>query len=120
MNFGIIFVVIGMQAFLALIVMFVLKKYLDRELIDVALERFETLKYQGDLAQLKEILVVSHRPLNEFVQARIKAVADKRFKGVALNLSTDTALKGGVMIVVGAVVIDNSTRQRLDALWGKG
>ncbi|GEM_PF-4974151 len=118
MNFGIVFVVFVLQAFLALVVVVFLKKFLGRELIEVALERFETLKYQGDLAQLKEIVVVSHKALDESIQTRIKAVAGKRFKGVPLNFSTDSALKGGLTIVVGSSVIDNSTSSRLNALWG--
>ena len=97
----------------------VLKKVLDRELIQTAIEEFETLKYQGDLVQLKEIVVVSYKDLDDAVQARIKAVADKRFKGIPLNLSTDSMLKGGIRIVVGQTVIDNTSRKRLNALWGR-
>lgn len=120
MNFGIVLVVFVLQVVLALIVVFVLKKFLSRELIDVALERFEVLKYQGDLAQLKEISVVSHKPLDGSVQARIKAVAGQRFKGIPLNFSTDSTLKGGLTITVGSTIIDNSTSNRLNALWGGG
>ena len=120
MNFGIVFVVFVLQVFLALVVVIILKKFLDRELVEAALERFETLKYQGDWAQLKEIVVVSHKILDESIQARIKAVAGQRYQGVPLNFSTDSTLKGGLMIIVGSSIIDNSASNRLNALWGGG
>ena len=118
MNFGIIFLVLALQIVFALIVVVFLKKYLDRELIEAALEHFEGLRYQGDLTQLKEISVVSHKALNESVQSRIKNIAAKRFRGIPLNFSTNEALGGGILIVVGQNIINNSTRHRLNALWG--
>ena len=118
MNFGIIFVIFVLQIVLALIVVIVLKRSLGKELTQVALERFEVLKYEKDIAQLKEITVVSHAPLEALVEARIKAVVNKKFKGISLNLTTDNALKGGILIVVGTTVIDCSAKSRLDVLWG--
>ena len=118
MNFGIIFVIFVLQIVLALIVVIVLKRSLGKELTQVALERFEVLKYEKDIAQLKEIVVVSHTPLEASAEARIKAVAVKKFKGIPLNFATDSALKGGIRIIVGATVIDCSAKSRLDVLWG--
>lgn len=118
MNFGIIFVVFILQVVLALIVVAVLKRFLGRELTKVALERFETLKPQEDTAELKEIAVFSHSPLDPSVEARIKAVAAKKFKGIPLNLAVNDALQGGVVIIIGSNVIDCSSKTRLNHLWG--
>lgn len=118
MNFGIVFVVVVLQIVLALIVVVILKRLLGKELTQVALERFEALKFQGDITQLKEIVVVSHALLDGLVEARIKAVVVKKFKGIPLNLTTDNTLKGGIRIIVGATVIDCSAKSRLDVLWG--
>ncbi|MBP6342649.1 MAG: F0F1 ATP synthase subunit delta [Candidatus Omnitrophica bacterium] len=118
MNFGIVFVVFVLQVVLALIVVAVLKVFLGKELIKVALERFETLKLQEDIAQIKEISVFSHSPLESDIQTRIKTVAAGKFKGIPLNLAVNSALEGGMVIMVGSTVIDCSSKTRLSSLWG--
>jgi F0F1-type ATP synthase delta subunit len=118
MTLGIILVVLVVQVLLALIVVVVLRRSLGKELTGVALEQFETVRLQEDSAQLKEIIVVSCSPLEDAVTSRIKAIAVKRFNGVALKFSTDTTLKGGMKITIGATVIDCSSKNRLDSLWG--
>jgi F0F1-type ATP synthase delta subunit len=119
MAFGIFLVVLVLQGLLALIVVVVLRRSLGKELTGVALEQFETLRLQEDSAQLKEIIVVSCAPLEDAVALRIKAIAAKRFNGTALKFSTDTTLKGGMKIMIGATVIDCSSKNRLDSLWGR-
>ena len=118
MTLGIILVVLVLQVLLALIVVVVLRRSLGKELTSVALEQFETVRLQEDSAQLKEIIVVSCAPLEDAVLSRIKAIAAKRFNGTALRLSTDGALKGGMKIMIGTTVIDCSSKNRLDSLWG--
>jgi F0F1-type ATP synthase delta subunit len=118
MNFGIILVVFVLQVVLALIVVAVLKILLGKELTKVALERFETLKLQEDIAQIKEISVFSHVPLESGIAARIKTVAAGKFKGIPLNLAVNHALEGGVVIMIGSTVIDCSSKTRLTHLWG--
>ena len=118
MTLGILLVVLVLQLLLALIVVVVLRRSLGKELMGLALEQFETLRLQGDWAQLKEIGVVSCAPLEDAVATRIKSIAAKRFNGAALKFSTDSALKGGMKIMIGATVIDCSSKSRLDSLWG--
>ena len=118
MNFSIIFLVFILQVVSALIVIAVLKKLLDRELIESALEQFEVLKYHGDLAQVKMISVVGHKTMNPEIQARFKRIADRRFKGISIAFSTDSALKGGVKVVVEETVIDCTLSDRLEKLFG--
>lgn len=118
MGLGILWIVLILQVFLILIVVAVLKRSLSKELMQVALERFETLKPQEDLTQLKEISVVSHAILDDRVLSRLKTIAAKKFKDVPLTLSTDTAIKGGLRILVGQTIIDCSIQSRLGSLWG--
>ena len=118
MNFGIVFLFFGLQVVSAVIVIFVLKKLLDRELIASALEQFEVLKYQGDLSRVKIIHVVGHKDMGEEIRARFKSIAARRFKGVALDFSTDRDLKGGVKVVMDQTEIDCSLSDRLDKLFG--
>ena len=80
--------------------------------------RFETLKLQEDIAQIKEISVFSHSPLESDIQTRIKTVAAGKFKGIPLNLAVNSALEGGMVIMVGSTVIDCSSKTRLSSLWG--
>jgi len=118
MNLGIVFLFFGLQIVLALIVIVVLKKLLDRELIASALEQFEVMKYQGDLSQIKSIHVVGHKDMAGEIRSRFKSVAARRFKGIALDFSTDAGLKGGVKIVLHQTVIDCSLSDRLEKLFG--
>jgi len=118
MALGIFLAVLVLQMILALIVIVVLKRFFGKELIQVALERFETLRPQEDLAQLKEITVVSCAPLEEVIASRVKAIAAKRFKGASLIFSTDSVLQGGMKIMIGGTVIDCSSKNRLNFLWG--
>ncbi len=117
MNFGIIFLIFALQVVAALIVMAVLKKLLDRELIESALEQFEVMKYQGDSAWLKTITIVGHKPLGVEIQARFKSIAVRRFKGVVLDFSSDAELKGGVKVALQDIVIDCSLSDRLKKLF---
>jgi F0F1-type ATP synthase delta subunit len=117
MNFGIIFLLFALQIVVALIVSLVLKKLLDRELIESALEQFEVLKYQGDSALIKTISVVGHKDLAAELQTRFKSVAARRFKGVAVSFSADRELKGGVKITLNDAVIDCTLRDRLQKLF---
>jgi F0F1-type ATP synthase delta subunit len=118
MDFGIIFLIFGLQVVLALIVIVVLKKLLDRELVESALEQFEVLKYQEDPSQLKTIAVVGHKALKDQIRSRFKSVAARKFKGVPVDFPTDAGLKGGVKVVVGRTVIDCTLNDRLEKMFG--
>ena len=117
MNFNIIFLVFGLQVVLALVVIFVLKKLLDRELVESALEQFEVLKYDGDPSVIKTIAVTARKPLGAEIQSRFKSIAARRFKGMSIDFSTDAELKGGVKVVIGKMQIDCSLNDRLERLF---
>lgn len=118
MNLGIIFLVLALQLVLAFIVIAVLMRSLSKELTEVALEQFEALKSPPDAGQFKEILVLSHAPLTDGVSYRFKSIGARKFKGVPIRFSTDSSLKGGVLIMAGATAIDCSSKKRLEKLWG--
>jgi F0F1-type ATP synthase delta subunit len=117
MNLGIIFLIFGLQVVSALIVIFVLKKLLDRELIESALEQFEVLKCQEDPVQLKNINVVGHKAMSGEVESRFKHIAARRFKEIPIKFSTDPSLKGGVLVLIGGTKIDCSLSDRLERLF---
>lgn len=114
---GIVLIALVLQILTALAVIFVLSRNLNKELIKFALEQFEVLKIKEDLALIKEIVVVSSGVLDDAVTARMKTIASQRFKGVVLNFSSNPALRGGMIIIVGEEVIDCSAKTRLNNLW---
>ncbi len=118
MNLGIVFLVLALQVVLALIVIAVLMRSLGKELTEAALEQFEALKAPTDNDRFKEIVVISHAPLTDVVSYRFKSIVARKFKGVPIRFSTDSSLKGGVLIMAGAMVIDFSSKKRLEKLWG--
>jgi F0F1-type ATP synthase delta subunit len=118
MNFNIIFLILGLQVVLALIVIAVLKKLLDRELVESALEQFEVFKYQGDLSRIKKIAVVGHKEIRPEIQTRFKNIAARRFKDIPIDFSTDMTLKGGVKVLMAEAQIDCTLSDRLQRLFG--
>lgn len=118
MNLGIILLVFAFQVILALVVLVVLMNYLSKELMEVALEQFDALKPPQEGSVVKEIVVMSHAPLNDAVSYRFKSIVARKFKSVPIHFTTDSSLKGGVLITAGATVIDCSTKKRLEKLWG--
>jgi hypothetical protein len=118
MNFNIIFLTFGLQIVLALIVIAVLKKLLDRELFESALEQFEVFKFQGDLSLVKKIMVVGHKEIGPDMRTRFKNIAARRFKDVSIDFSTDTTLKGGVKVLIAGAEIDCTLSDRLRRLFG--
>jgi F0F1-type ATP synthase delta subunit len=118
MNFNIIFLIFGLQVVVALIVIAVLKKLLDRELVESALEQLEVFKYQGDLSEIKKIFVISHKTMSPEIQTRFKSIAARRLKEVPIEFSTDIGFKGGVKVVIAQTQIDCTLSDRLQKLLG--
>jgi F0F1-type ATP synthase delta subunit len=118
MAIGIIFIIFLLQVLTALGVVFFLSRRLSGELINIALEQFETLRIQQDLSQINEISVFSVRILDDIIVSRVKAIASKRFNGISMRFLTEPGIKGGMIIMVGDQVIDCSARSRLGFLWG--
>ncbi len=118
MAIGIILIIVILQLLTALIVIFFLSRRLSKELIILALEKFEVLKIQQDLSQITEVSVCSMASLDDNIAARIKVIAAKRFNGIPIRFMTEQGLKGGMVIMVGENVIDCSARNRLSFLWG--
>ena len=108
------FILVIVQTAIAVIVVFVLKKLLDKELIESALEKFTSLKSSEDITRL-EVRYAS--PLNPMVQQRLKSLAQRKFTKVNMTWQEDKSLKGGVVIVVGDETFDFSITNRLQHFW---
>jgi F0F1-type ATP synthase delta subunit len=102
------------QCVFALIVIFVLRKLLDRELMMVALESFESCKVSLDI---KEIAVCSASSISEEFKNRLESIKKRKMPQANLNFQEDNALKGGVVIRMGDLLLDFSLSHRLQQFW---
>jgi len=102
------------QCLLAIGVVFVLKKILDRELIEVALENLEACKTSPDV---KEIIVRLPSAVSDEIKSHLESIRKRKFIQANLNIQEDRALKGGMVIAVGDVLLDFSLSSRLQHFW---
>jgi F0F1-type ATP synthase delta subunit len=102
------------QCVFAIIVIFVLKKLLDRELMRVALEEFESCKVSSDT---KEIAVCSASRINDEFKNHFESIRQRKMPQAKLNFQEDVAIKGGVVIAVGDDLLDFSLSSRLQHFW---
>ena len=107
------FFIFVVQALVAGAVIFILKRLLDKELIEAALEKFQGLnaaENTGDIA-------VRLGRLDLQVRARFEELARRRFSGAKFAIEEDASLKGGVIIMIGDQMLDFSVRNRLKGFW---
>ena len=117
MNYSVIPILFAVQLAIAVIVFFVLKKLLDRELIALALERFERFKSEENAHNINEILVITHRPLNALLKKRLARLVEQKFKQTPLVFKEQGKIKGGMVIQMGEHVVDFSLLSRLKGVW---
>ena len=108
------FIIFFIQCVFALIVIFVLKKLLDKELMKSALEKFESCKASPDI---KVITVRFALQVNDEFRHRFEYIQKRKFVQATLNFQEDASLKGGVVITLGDIILDFSLSQRLKNFW---
>ncbi|MBF0571346.1 MAG: F0F1 ATP synthase subunit delta [Candidatus Omnitrophica bacterium] len=109
-----LFMVFFGQCVFAVIVIFVLKKLLDKELMSVALEKFESCKISSDI---KEINVYSASAISNEVKNHFESVRQRKMPQANLNFRENADLKGGLVIVAGDLLLDFSLFSRLQNFW---
>ena len=110
------------QAFVFGVILFVLRKVLDRKLIVAALGDFEFLRIsEEEIGQIKEVEVVSYPILKDKPKEQFLYLVKRKFpKGVPVAFHTDKALMGGIVIRVGKTSINYALVDRLrEAGWIK-
>jgi len=93
------------QCVFTVVVIFVLKKIWDRELIRAALEKLETCNASPEA---KEIDVRSASKISEEFKDHIESIRRRKFVQANLNIQQDPSLKGGIVITVGDLSLDFS------------
>lgn len=102
------------QLILIAAIVFILKKILDKFLVDDALTRIEALQPDSIDKDLKDVVVMTYRDLNAKTQKRISdAFYRKTNKIVPLLVQKDRNLKGGLIIKMKDNTIDCSLITRL-------
>jgi F0F1-type ATP synthase delta subunit len=108
-----LFIFLGQCVFVAVVV-FVLKRLLDKELMMAALEKFESCKVSSDI---KEITVLSASRINDEFRHRLESIRKRKFAGAKLDFRENLELKGGIVIAMGDVLLDFSVQSRLQNFW---
>ena len=107
-------ILILVQCVFAGVVIFVLKKLLDKELMMAALEKFESCKASSDI---KEITVHTASKVNDDLQRKLESIRKRKFVQAKLDFKENTGLKGGVVIALGDILLDFSLSSRLHHFW---
>jgi F0F1-type ATP synthase delta subunit len=109
-----IILLVVLQLVIAGIVIFVLKRLLDRELEQAAIEKAMSLKNNE---QVKLVNIYSAKVLSEQVKAQITSVVKNKFVNGKIIFEQLSNLKGGLIIKVEEEVLDFSLSSRLEHFW---
>ena len=106
---------IALQVLICVLIMWVLKRLLHRELMEVAMEEYMGMKKPE--GKTPEIKVTSAAPLNVRWEERLKAIAHRNFEAKEVLLEIDRTMGAGVVLRVGNETIDCSLKSRLKEIF---
>ncbi|MCB9772019.1 MAG: F0F1 ATP synthase subunit delta [Candidatus Omnitrophica bacterium] len=103
------------------IIVIVLKKILDRNLINLAIEQLEAGRLNPTEAQIKNLgaakfpfIVTTHKKIKDIDRERIlKAITKNISGGVTPDFQIDNKIRGGMIIKAGENISDCSLSDRL-------
>lgn len=105
-------VLIG-QVIVATVVIVVLKKILDRRLMETAVKQFEFWPEEERDKPITKIVVVTHTPVSSVYKQRIEQAAVKHSRGsVRPEFLVDKSIKGGVVIQTNLRAFEFSLKSR--------
>jgi len=103
-----------MQIVVGAVVVFILKKVLDHQLVELAIKTFKNAKLEPDDLKLGSILASSPGSVSKKIQDRVSQVAEKKFgRPMSIVIKKDKNLKGGLIIYLNSSIIDYSLVGRL-------
>ncbi len=103
-----------MQVAAGFIVILILKKILDHQLVELAIKKFEAIKLQPEDQKLSSILIISSRAISVAVHERIRLAAEKKFnRPISLVVKINKKINGGMIIQVNSAIVDYSVVGRL-------
>ena len=115
------------QVILGAVIIFALKKLLDKQLFDLAVQdikywqsteklaaRIALDEFDPSIDAPRKIIMVSYKPLGGRQQALLRQTAVKQFgDDVVFEFRVNKDLLGGVIVTVGDCVLDHSLKERL-------
>ncbi len=101
------------QLIVIAIIVLVLKKTLDKMLIDMAIKKLALLEYEKKSADPIQFIVTSHKELRPARQENIQKILTKNFPGAQVLFHQDKKILGGIMIKYDQSSMDCSLRTRL-------
>ncbi len=107
MHGNILLKIVFFQFAIAIVVLFFMKKFLNRELILSALERFYAAADEKN-ADINLIEVVFSAQCSAADEAQVRAIARERFPAAQVVVKVEPSLWGGVVIRIADKVIDSS------------
>lgn len=106
--------VVLLQLLSLIIVIFILKKILDNCLINLAIQKFESLHREDLEPSLSGVIVIVRKKLGNKERQRLSAAAYKKFnRPMDVLVRTDKSILGGAIIKGGRSPIDLSLITRL-------
>ncbi len=107
--------IIIIQIIVMLVIIIVLWRVLNRQLVELAIEKFELFSKDGWTQEQNQLEVIVASNIDKvFEQKLVKAVQKKLNKPVSIAVKQDRSIKGGmIMYLKNGTVIDYSLRSRL-------
>lgn len=103
------------QCVAAVIILFILKKILDRKLYETAIRRLEFLARTDRPLTVDHVIVVSHKKLSLKNKERIQRAVSKHFAdSVKPVFEIDKGILGGIIITAGDQTFTYSLKHRLN------
>ncbi len=106
--------IILIQIVVITIIVFILKKILEQQLIDMVIRQYEFGQFEQLKPSIHQVEVISYKPLNQNNKKRIIDATVKHFGGsMKLIFEIDKRILGGMVIQVASKVFNGSLRDRL-------
>ncbi len=112
-GWGIVFLVVVLQAVVAAVGLIFFKRLLDKELIEAALEKFQT----WEAAKTADRIALRLHSLDPRIRDRFEELSRRRFPSAQLTFELDAGIKGGAVISAGSEELDFSMASRLRTFW---
>ena len=113
MNLNIFWAIFALQFLIACIIFAFLKKILDEDLIELAVEKLKNSQLNP---ALNEVVIISYKRMKDATKSRIEREIKLKRDKLSVRFSESKELKGGVVIQMGENIIDCSLLTRLKNL----
>ena len=113
---NVIMKILVLQVVVAVLVVFLLKKFLEHELFMCALEKIANAPLEQG-AEVDEVVVVSAGKLTGDEEFRLRTIIKGRFPGAEITVGKDRSLGGGLVVRAGGHVYDFSLWTRMRRLF---